>query len=260
MVAIETVLQGFSAGTNEGSLAYCSVALLRGQHLTLVDVGYHARLLLLLERLKQRGIEPGDIERVVLTHAHWDHALNLSLFPNAEVMLLREEYDYSLQPHPEDWATPPWVGDIFRRCRKVTTLRDGDELEPGVRVMAVPGHSPGTMATLVETPDGIAGLVGDALPSRAAAGFMAPSIIFYDEELARRSAQKIVDTCRVVYPGHDRPFGVENGTFRYIETTGLVLTNPPREEDGTLIASISDAPGPTGPVIVGSARKASDMR
>ncbi len=255
MVEIQTVLQGFSTSTNEGSLGYCAVTLLRGQKLTLVDVGYHARIVLLTERLKAMGIALGDIERVILTHAHWDHCFNLSAFPNAEVVIHKDEYDYIQQPNPLDWATPPWCHNIFDYAKSVTTVRDGDELEPGVRMMAVPGHSPGTLATLVESPGGTIGLVGDALPSRVAAGFLAPGIIFYDEELARQSARKIVDTCSVIYPGHDRPFRVEAGSFRYIEQQSLTIVNPPRNEDGSIQTSISDAPPPSGPIFVASARR-----
>ena len=119
----------------------------------------------------------------------------------------------------------------------------------------MPGHSPGTLATLVESPAGTIGLVGDALPSRVAAGFLAPGIVFYDEALARQSARKIVDTCNVIYPGHDRPFRVEAGGFRYIEKQSLTLVNPPRNEDGSIQATISDAPPPSGPIFAASARR-----
>lgn len=255
MVQLTTVLQGFSASTNEGSIAYCSVTLLRGEKLTLVDVGYHARLVLLQERLHHLGIAPGDIERVILTHAHWDHCFNLAAFPNAEVVLHRAEWEYVQEPHALDWATPPWARHIFDHVRTVTTVEDGDELEPGVRFMAVPGHSPGTLATLIETPEGTLGLVGDALPHRAAAGYVAPGIIFFDEDLARQSARRILDTCRFIYPGHDRPFRIENGRTISLEAQALTLVNPPRDDDGAVRAAISEAPPPAGPIFAPSARR-----
>lgn len=254
MVEIRTLLQGYSTSTNEGSLAYCSVVLLRGQHTTLVDVGYHARLNLLIERLAGAGLTAADVDRIVLTHAHWDHCFNLASFPNAEVVIHKDEYDYVQQPHPLDWATPPWAKHIFDHSRSVTTVEDGDELEPGVHVMAVPGHSPGTMATLVDTPEGLVGLVGDALPSRVAAGFMAPGLIFYDEALARDSARKIVETCRFIYPGHDRAFRIEGGSFHYIEPQTLQIVNPPRDPGGPHFVTVSEAPPPSGPVLAASAR------
>ncbi len=256
MVELEVVLQGFSASTSEGTLSYCSVTLLRGQRLTLVDVGYMATRDVLRQRLKEAGIEPGDIERVILTHAHWDHALNLLAFPNAEIILHRDEYEYVQHPHALDTATPAFTPDILARCRVVNTVGDGEELEPGVRVMAVPGHSPGSMAVLVDTADGIAGVVGDALPMRAAALAPVPSarMIFFDEEAAERSARRIIDTCRVIYPGHDRAFQVDGGSFRYLHPQSLVLLNPPRDEDGTVYCAIDDTPVPFETIVQPSAR------
>ncbi len=192
--------------------------------------------------------------RVLQTHAHWDHCHNLQLFPNAEVFLHEDELAYSRAPHPEDWATPVWTADILGRCRALTPLRDGDELEPGVRVMATPGHSPGSMSVLVETPDGLAGMVGDALPSRAAARILAPRLVFFDVDVARASARRIVETCRFIYPGHDRPFRVEHGAFVSLEAQRVTVLSPPTDDDGTVQAVIDPAPSDPGPVIVPSAR------
>ncbi|MDA0365131.1 MAG: MBL fold metallo-hydrolase [Chloroflexi bacterium] len=246
MPEIRTVLQGFSTSTTEGNLSYCGVTLLRGERVTLVDVGFQGRQALLIERLHAMGLEPTDIDRVVLTHAHWDHALNLLRFPNAEVVIHQDEYEYVQHPHADDWATPAYTQDILRRASRVTTVADGEELESGVRVMAVPGHSPGSMAVLVETPEGVVGVVGDALPMRAAAMAPVPSarLIFFDEEAGERSARRILDSCKFVYPGHDRPFAIDAGQFRYIEPVSMTVVNPPRDEDGTVRAAISEAEVP----------------
>jgi len=259
MATIQTVLQGYSVSTSEGSIGYCAVTLLRGERTTLVDVGHVGRRSLLLERLKAIGFSPTDVDRVVLTHAHWDHCLNLDCFPDAEVLLHADELEYTQAPHPEDWATPVWTADVLARAR-VTSIREGDELEPGVRVMATPGHSPGSLTLLVETPEGIAGLVGDALPNRAAAGYLAPRLVFWDEDAARSSARRIVDTCRTIFPGHDRPFRVHNGAFSYIEPTSLEILFAPRDEDGRLLASFSDAAPADRPLIMPSARRSAEAR
>ncbi|QIM50050.1 N-acyl homoserine lactonase family protein [Pusillimonas sp. DMV24BSW_D] len=43
--------------------------------------------------LSRFGIDPGKIRKVILTHLHFDHAGNLSGFPNAEFFVQRYEYD-----------------------------------------------------------------------------------------------------------------------------------------------------------------------
>ena len=247
MVEIEVVTQGFGVGTNEGMISYCGITLIRGEQNTLVDIGYPARRQILLQRLEERGLKATDIDRIVLTHAHWDHSLNLLMFPNAEVVISQDEYDYIQHPHAMDQATPLYLPDILNRCKSVTTVRDGMELEPGVKVMLVPGHSPGSLAVLAETADGVCGMVGDALPSRKAAMADPPSagLIFYDEEAAEVSARKIIDSCAIVYPGHDRAFAVESGRFKYIHPQSVIITNVPRDEDGTTLHySVDESTGP----------------
>ena len=86
MAEIDVIAQGFGTSTSEGMISYCGITLIRGERLTLVDVGYQARRVVLVDRLAERGIRPEDIGRIVLTHAHWDHSLNLLRFPNAEVV------------------------------------------------------------------------------------------------------------------------------------------------------------------------------
>ncbi len=256
MAEIDVIMQGFGVGTNEGMISYCGITLIRGEKLTLVDVGYPARRQHLLQRLGERGIRATDIDRIVITHAHWDHSLNALMFPNAELILSKDEYDYVQHIDPLDPATPLYTPDILKRAAKLTTVNDGEELEPGVRVMGVPGHSPGSLAVLVETPDGIAGMVGDALPSRKAAMAPVPSagLIFYDEEEGEKSARKILDTCRLVYPGHDRPFAVDGGQFKYILPQSVVFTNVPRDEDGTMHYSVDETMTPFQVTVQPSAR------
>jgi glyoxylase-like metal-dependent hydrolase (beta-lactamase superfamily II) len=249
MPEVTTLLQGFSASTSEGGLAYCTVTLLRGRVPTLVDVGYQARREQLVDRLAALGLTPEDIGRVILTHAHWDHSFNLSYFPNAEVVLHRDEYDYARQPHKDDWATPAFVADILARAKSVTAVHDGDEIEPGVRILATPGHSPGSLTVLVDGPAGATiGLCGDALPSRAATAVLMPRWVFWDEEAAHRSASRIVETCRDIYPGHDRPFRAQGGSFQYLEPAQLDLVNPPRDPGGEVRSAVrpEETPFATG--------------
>ena len=81
MAKITTVLHGFSMGTSQGNLAFCGVTLIEGTKRILVDVAHNGRRQLLMDKLAERGLTPDDIDYVFLTHAHWDHVLNIDLFP-----------------------------------------------------------------------------------------------------------------------------------------------------------------------------------
>lgn len=245
MPEIDVLAQGFGVSSSEARLSLCAVTLIRGEVTTLVDVGYQSRRVLVVERLAERGLTLADIDRVVLTHGHWDHTLNALMFPNAEIIMSADEYDYVHHIDPLDPATPLYTPDILARAKRVTTVRDGEELEPGVRVMMVPGHSPGSLAVLVDTPDGVAGMVGDALPSLNAARADVPSAgqVFFDEDAAIASARRIIDTCQVVYPGHDRPFRQQSGGFHYIQPQTITFGNLPRDEHGNIAVTLDETPG-----------------
>src|SRR5712692_879295 len=139
--------------TDQGSPAFCGVTLIEGSRRILVDVAHHGRRDLLLTALKQRGLSPADIDVVVLTHAHWDHMLNVDLFPNADIVLHPRELAYAKAPHAEDWATPTYAGLIFSQMR-LREMQEGEEIDDGVRVLETPGHSPGSISLVVQTDDG----------------------------------------------------------------------------------------------------------
>src|SRR5262245_25968266 len=46
------------------------------------------------EAIAPLGIKPGDVTDIFLTHAHWDHAGGVDLFPNARVWIQKDEFDY----------------------------------------------------------------------------------------------------------------------------------------------------------------------
>ena len=75
---------------------------------------------LLVAKLAERGLTPDDIDCVFLTHAHWDHMLNIDLFPRAKVLMNDVERQYIKKLDAHDWATmatPPASSSPCRRNR-----------------------------------------------------------------------------------------------------------------------------------------------
>lgn len=254
MTQVETVLQGYGIRTDEGALGFCGVTLLRdGGRNLLVDVGHVGRRTLLLERLAALGLTPNDIDAVVLTHAHWDHCLNVDCFPRARIVISPAEHEYTRQPHELDWATPVWTHAVLDR-HPIQEVRDGEEIADGVTVMATAGHSPGSQTVLVRTAEGTTGIVGDALPWSGSIAAGLPDNVFWDEEAARASISRIVERCDVVYPGHDRAFRIRNGSFEYIENTTITFSRLPDMTGGVIGATFAGA-APRMPAIHPSARR-----
>jgi N-acyl homoserine lactone hydrolase len=121
--------------------------------------------------LANAGLDPRDVETVVLTHLHWDHAGNCDLFPESRVVVQQSELRYAIAPgrffrksflSPQSgWGTPPFL------VRNIETVAGAVELHPGLRVVPAPGHTPGSQAVLVDTALGTFAIAGDAVSTYA---------------------------------------------------------------------------------------------
>jgi N-acyl homoserine lactone hydrolase len=132
----------------------------------LIDLREITRDVCLLSRLKAAGLGPDDFRYVVQSHLHADHAGGLRLFQDAgaEIVVHEAEYRHVENLHA---AQRFWVPADFNLLHdiKPPTLAAGDEeLLRGVRLIHLPGHSPGSMALHVELDHmGSILLTGDAL-------------------------------------------------------------------------------------------------
>jgi glyoxylase-like metal-dependent hydrolase (beta-lactamase superfamily II) len=111
---------------------------------------------LLPENLRAEGIEPSEIDTVVITHAHPDHVGGTLdergelLFSNARYFISEEEWDFWASEAATTKA-PAVMVDTARRNldpleERMTHVGDGSEILPGVRAIATFGHTPGHIA------------------------------------------------------------------------------------------------------------------
>jgi glyoxylase-like metal-dependent hydrolase (beta-lactamase superfamily II) len=110
--------------------------------------------------LQNIGVDPKDIDIVLFTHLHWDHASNNHFFPNArfiaqkiEVGVVTDE-DVDMKGYEKALA-----------CETTYETVDGDvEIVPGISVALAPGHSKGLQVIIVDTEDGKYMITGDLVP------------------------------------------------------------------------------------------------
>lgn len=133
------------------------------------DLEYGAKLHIPVTRTEEQylpaalgkyGIQPEDVQTVIITHLHWDHAYGLLKMPNAKILIQRKEMQFAVAPEPlaEAKRYEANVKDIMPYYLKVwgqMEFLDGDvELRPGLKAVFLPGHSPGSQGIWVDTENG----------------------------------------------------------------------------------------------------------
>jgi glyoxylase-like metal-dependent hydrolase (beta-lactamase superfamily II) len=157
-----------------------------GTNLILVDAGagsscFGPALGRIGENLRAAGYEPAQVDTVLLTHLHGDHACGLvdngkPLFPNATLHVSQAEADFWLseaqaQRAPEG-ARPFYemarnAVAPYRDANRYRTYRTGDELVPGVVAVDAAGHTPGHTGYLFKSGSDSLLVWGDIVHSHA---------------------------------------------------------------------------------------------
>lgn len=169
MYVVDVLIQGFPGKSAcHGGLGWSTISLIRGHgRVMLLDVGAFGVRRVLKEHLTRQGVAPGDVTDIVLTHAHYDHAVNFTLFPNATVWVGEEELQWAAaQPAGFNPLPELYVRELQSSAR-VSRIRPGESLLPGWRVFAAPGHTPGSLVFLLEDAQSPVLFTGDAAKNRA---------------------------------------------------------------------------------------------
>lgn len=217
---IEAVLQGYHIGSDQGRFGLAGVYLIRGSRTVLVDTAHIGRREVLLKRLDQLGVAAvNDRRRAHHTHSLGSHAQHRLVSRSADP-LAPGRARLSTQP------LTPVIGPPRHGCSGFSKAHggaatDGLELADGVRVLATPGHTWGSVSVAVDGVVSKAAIVGDASPNARSAVQRAPYNVFADPNEAQRSSAMLVDNLTDFYPGHDRPFRIVGGKVTYLAESQL---------------------------------------
>ena len=196
------LVPGSSLAFRGGFFGISSIVLVEaGGKRALFDVGHGVTRRMLVEALDARGLSPRDIDLLVFSHGHFDHVLNMDLFPDAPIMMGREERDYIDAIFAEDHVTPRYLPALLRE-RRVETIDGEAEILPGVVLFPTPGHSPGHVSLELRTEEGPAVLAADALKTAREATTGIPDMEIDPQKRGRASIAEVLRRGRIIVPGH----------------------------------------------------------
>ena len=131
----------------------------------------------MLNQLKIAGVNPEDVDLVLITHMHIDHVgWNVDYtgsepkpyFPNARYLAPQLDWDHFTKP--EFAKDAPWVAENILPLEKMGLLqliKDGHVVSDEIKAISTPGHTPGHMSLMISS-QGENGLVlGDVLHNTA---------------------------------------------------------------------------------------------
>ncbi len=163
--------------------------------------------------LREFGVEPAQVEDVVITHLHYDHAGNLNLFPKARFHLQDKEMSYATGRHMRHAciSAPFEVEDVVTMVRAVyadrVSFHDGDvQIADGVSLHRVGGHTDGLQMVRVATQRGMVVLMSDGSHLYENMQLGRPFPIFIDlggMTDGWRRALELADSPDHLIPGHD---------------------------------------------------------
>lgn len=174
----------------------------------------------LIDSLARAGVTPAQIDLVINTHLHFDHAGGntrfaddrvVPAFPRARYIVQRAELEHAMTPSERDRAS--YLPENFVSITDAglwDLLRGDQEILPGISVAVIPGHNASIQAVTISGGGKSLAFVADLIPTRH--HIPLPWIMAYDLyplqtlETKRQWIPRLVADGTVVVFGHDPDF------------------------------------------------------
>ncbi|HOW56795.1 MAG TPA: N-acyl homoserine lactonase family protein [Smithellaceae bacterium] len=182
--AIEVKKDQLTAGLDIGlplQVPYLGFYLTEGNRKVLCDTGINAKYIIdgkawagspaeggekwVLQALAAEGLTPDEIDTVIYSHLHNDHAGNCHLFPHARHVFQDAEWKELLDPLPSMMIRGDFDQSLIPEMKSLNCQRIvGDvELFDGLSLILTPGHTAGSQCLLVSTRQGVYIIAGDTV-------------------------------------------------------------------------------------------------
>lgn len=114
----------------------------------------------ILQSLAEAGIKPEDVDAIVLTHPHIDHAGGIMsadgqtrLFPKAQIFTTEADFKFwtneKLAGTPAEGSMRTARKNLLPNQDRLVMVKDGQEILPGVQAISSPGHTEGHTSYMI---------------------------------------------------------------------------------------------------------------
>ena len=143
---------------------YTYLLVRTGQNNVLVDLGagdFFPTTGGLVQSLGLAGLEPDQIDTVIISHAHPDHIGGMldergrPVYPNAHYYLAHEEWAFWFSEAAAAKTTPAFINAARKALEpvkeRVEQVEGNSEILPGIRMAPAFGHTPGHIVVWIES-------------------------------------------------------------------------------------------------------------
>jgi len=165
-----------------------TISLIKDEGITaIVDPGEMPSQQVLIDELKNEGLEIKDITHVFVTHSHIDHYRNVGMFPETAIVV---EFFGQWQEGRDSEATDLKFGKFSKN----------------IEIISTSGHNYDGISFLVTTDKGVVAVVGDVWWKE---NYPTKDPYATDLNELEKSRKKILDLADYIVPGHGKMFKIE---------------------------------------------------
>jgi len=208
---VDALVEGFPGKASaHGGLGWSGITLLRGGgRVLLVDTGGFGVRAPLAQALAAHDVAADDVTDVLLTHVHYDHAVNALLFANATLWISAADLEWARGKAPAFDPVPELYAAALDDDGRTRRLHGDGGVLPGIDAIAAPGHTPGCLVYRVAAEEGVVLFAGDAVKNRAE--LLSGEVDMTVDRAASEASVRLVRDLweatpgALLVPGHDLP-------------------------------------------------------
>ena len=201
MIKFRQIVEGLSLRPKEGFFGYSSVILIRdGEQNILFDTGgYGVRMAL------QKILKNVVVNKIFLSHLHFDHCANISLFQNAEIYVHENELNFLYQNKKSTYSD---INDFIKRALDkahvipFSNTSDKAQISKNTKIICTPGHTAGHSSLEILSQSKKTIIAGDAIETYQEYINEGYKACCFDKTAYLYSKQVLKNEYSIILPGH----------------------------------------------------------